>query len=63
MFHYIHTFIMFKHTDLENNLNAYVKNLKKHAHFKISSRDEVLTRLFYFFSSWDEISSLSFILG
>ena len=29
---------------------------KKHAHFKISSRDEVLTRLFFFFPYRDEIS-------
>ena len=33
------------------------QKLKKHAHFKISSLDEVFTRLFFFFSSGDEISS------
>ena len=47
--------------NLENILEYIRQKLKKHAHFKISSRDEVFTRLFFFFSSRDEISSLSFI--
>ena len=43
---------------LENTFK-YVRQklIKKHAHFKISSRNEVFTRLFYCFSSQDEISS------
>ena len=44
-------------------LNTYIKNLKKHAHFKISSRDKhlsVYTSFFFFSSSRVEISSLSF---
>ena len=43
--------------NLENILEYIRQKLKKHAHFKISSRDEVFTRLFFFFSSRDEISS------
>ena len=47
--------------NLENILEYIRQKLKKHAHFKISSRDEVFTRLFFFFfrpclSSRDEIS-------
>ena len=49
--------------NLENILEYIRQKLKKHAHFKISSRDEVLTRLFFFFSYRDEISSLSFWQG
>ena len=46
-----------------DNITEYIRqNLKKHAHFKISSRDEVFTCLFVFFSSRDEILSLSFKL-
>ena len=41
---------------LENILDYVRQQLKKHAHFKISSRHEVFTRLFFFFSSPDEIS-------
>ena len=57
MFHYIHTFIM-----LNVNFGKHIwihtsKIKKKHAHFKISSRDEVFIRLFFFFSFLDEISS------
>ena len=38
--------------------SEYIRQkLKKHAYFKISSRDDVFTRLFFFFSSRDEISS------
>ena len=37
--------------NLENILEYIRQKLKKHAHFKISSRDEVFTRLFFFFSS------------
>ena len=47
--------------NLENIIEYIIQKLKKHAHFKIPSRDEVFTRLFFFFSSRDEISSLSFI--
>ena len=43
--------------NLENILEYIHQKLKKHAHFKVSSQDEVFTRLFFFFSSWDEISS------
>ena len=43
--------------NLENILEYIRQKLKKHAHFKISSRDEVFTCLFFLFSSWDEISS------
>ena len=42
--------------NLENILDYIRQQLKKHAHFKISSRHEVSTRLFFFFSSRDEIS-------
>ena len=35
--------------NLENILKYIRQKLKKHAHFKISSRDEVFTRLFFFF--------------
>ena len=35
--------------NLENILEYIRQKLKKHAHFKISSQDEVLTRLFSFF--------------
>ena len=47
--HYVETRYLWK-----AYLNIYVRN-KKNTHFKISSR--VFTRLFFFFSSWDEISS------
>ena len=43
--------------NLENILEYIRQKLKKHAYFKISSQDEVFTRLFFFFSSWNEISS------
>ena len=43
--------------NLENILEYIRQKLKKHAHFKISSRDKVFTRLFCLFSSRDEISS------
>ena len=49
--------------NLENILEYIRQKLKKHAHFKISFRDEEFTRLFFFFSFRDEISSLSFIPG
>ena len=49
--------------NLENILEYIHQKLKKDAHFKISSQEEVFTRLFFFFSSQDEISSLSFIPG
>ena len=50
MFHYIHTLIMFKTLTLES-IFEYIcqKWKKKHAHFKISSRDDVFTHLFLFF--------------
>ena len=54
-------FIIFM--NLENIIEYIRQKLKKHAHFKISSLDEVFTRLFFFLSSRDEISSLSFIPG
>ena len=57
-FHYVQMYWICK-----TYLNTYVNNQKKHAHFKISSRDEVFTRFFFFFSSQDEILSLSFIPG
>ena len=67
MFHYIHTFIMLKHVEFVKHTWIHTSKTKKHAHFKISSQDEVFTRLFFyfyfFFSSRDEISSLSFIPG
>ena len=63
IFHYTHTFIMFKHAEFGKHTWIQTSKLKKHAHFKISSRDKVFTRLFFFFSTRDEISSLSFILG
>ena len=63
MFHYVHTFICSNMLNLENILEYIRQELKKHAHFKILSRDEVFTRLFFFFSSRNEISSLSFIPG
>ena len=41
---------MFKHVNLESIFEYLRQKLKKnHAHFKISSRDEVFTRLFFFF--------------
>ena len=55
-FHYVQTCWIW-----QIYLNTYVNNWKKHAHFKISSRDEVFTLLFFFFSSRNEIWSLSFI--
>ena len=58
IFHYIHTFIMFKHAEFGKHTWIHTSKLKKHAHFKISSRDEVFTRIFFFFhpclSSRDE---------
>ena len=45
--------------NLENILEYIRQKLKKHVHLKISSRDEVFTRLFFFrpcLSSRDEIS-------
>ena len=58
------TFIVFKHAEFGKHTWVIRQKLKKHAHFKISSRDEVFTRFFFFFfSSRNEISSLSFIPG
>ena len=51
IFHYIHTFIMFKHAEFGKHTWIDTSKLKKHAHFKISSRYEVFTGLFFFFSS------------
>ena len=60
MFHYIHTFTMFKHVNFGKHICMHTSKIKKkqkeHAHFKISSWDEVFTRLSFSFSSWDEIS-------
>ena len=44
-------------------LNTLRQKLKKHAPFKTSSREEMFTRLFLFFSSRDEIASPSFWLS
>ena len=44
-------------------MNNTLKIIKKHTHFKISSRDEVFARLFFIFSSRDEISSPDEILS
>ena len=60
MFHYVHTFIMFKHVTLESIFEYITSKIKKHAPFKTSSREEMFTRLFLFFSSRDEIASPSF---
>ena len=62
MFHYIHTLIMFEILTLESIFKYIRQTLYTYmyAHFKISFRDEVFTRLVFFFSSQDEISSLSF---
>ena len=58
IFHYIHTLIMFKHVNIGKHIWIHTSKMKKkHTHFKISSRDEVFTRPFFFFSSRDEISS------
>ena len=53
MFDYIPTLIIFKHVNFGKNIwiNTSKKRKKKHTHIKISSRDEVVTRLFFFFSS------------
>ena len=51
MFHYIHTLIMFKHVNFDIWMHTSKMKKKKHIHYKISSRDEVFTRLFFFFSS------------
>ena len=57
IFHYIHT-LMFKHVNIGKHIWIHTSKMKKkHTHFKISSRDEVFTRLFFFFSSRSEISS------
>ena len=48
---------MFKHAEFGKHAWIRTSKLKKHAHFKISSQDEVFTRLFLIFSSRDEISS------
>ena len=58
--HYVQTCWIWK-----TYLNKYIRQKlkKKLAHFKILSRIEVFTRLFLFFSSQDEISSLSFVPG
>ena len=49
MCHYIQTCAMFKHANLENKLEYIRQKLKRHAYFKISSRDEVFTHFFLFF--------------
>ena len=61
MFHYIHTFIMFKHVNFGKHIWIHTSKIlkKKHAHFTISSWDDVFARLIFFFSSRDDISSLS----
>ena len=57
MFHYIHTFILFNYAEFGKHTWMHPSKIKKHTHFKISSWEEVFTRLFFFFSSQDEISS------
>ena len=71
MFHYIYTFIMFKHVNLGKHIWIHTSKIfKRYAHFKISSRDVVFTHLFFILgwnfipvfltgmsSSQDEISS------
>ena len=49
MFHYIHTFIMFKHVNFGKYIWIHTSKIKKkHGHFKMSSR-ELFTRLFFSF--------------
>ena len=49
MLHYIHTLIMFRKLTLESIFEYMCQKWKnKHAHFKISSRDDVFTHLFFF---------------
>ena len=59
MFHCIHTVIIFKHVNFGKNIWLHTsKIIKKRTHFKISYRDEVFTRLFFFFffiSEWNFI--------
>ena len=49
LFHYIHIFIMFKHAEFGKHAWIHTSKLKKHAHFKISSQDELFTPLFFLF--------------
>ena len=44
------------HTSKRKNLYIYIY-IYIYTHFKLLSWDEVFTCLFFFFSSWDEISS------
>ena len=67
MFHYIHTFIIFKHAEFGKHTPIIRQKLKNQAHFKISSGNKCLHLFFSFFhprmkfhpclSSRDEISS------
>ena len=61
MLHYVHTFIMFKHDYFGKRIWIHMSKIKK-THLKNSSLDEVFTRLFFFFSSWDEFLSV-FLTG
>ena len=64
MFHCIHTLCSNTLT-LESIFECIRQKLKKktYSHFKILSRDEVFTCLYFFFSSRDEISSAVFLTG
>ena len=55
---YVHTLLCSNILTLESIFEYVRQKLKKHVHFKISYRDEVFPRLFFFFSSRDEVSSL-----
>ena len=61
MFHSFILSLCSNRLTLESIFEYIRQKLIKNSHFKISSRDEVLARLFFFFSSRDEILSPSFI--
>ena len=50
MLHYVYTFITFKHVNFGKHIWIYTSKIKKkHARLKVSSRNEVFTRLFFLF--------------
>ena len=53
---------MFKHLNFGKHIWMHTSKIK-HAHFKISSQDEVFTLLFFFFSSRNKIPCLPFWEG
>ena len=61
----LHSYSMFKHVNFGKHIWMHTSKTlkKKHTHFKILSRDEVFTCLYFFFSSRDEISSAVFLTG